>query len=100
MTTLVLSPVQSGASRKEIVIANLNARWRVVDDPLQWILQVRKGRPTAKASGWRDRRFHVQRTALMRSVAELCGPVEPEACRMLAALPATHPSPTKARHDG
>ena len=29
----------------------LNDRWRVTDDPLQWILERRKRNPSAKGSG-------------------------------------------------
>jgi hypothetical protein len=29
--------------RSKCLIAQLNASWRIVDDPLQWILQRRKG---------------------------------------------------------
>jgi hypothetical protein len=39
------------------LVAQLNESWRVVDDPLQWILQRRKGNPRPKNSGWRDRSF-------------------------------------------
>ena len=61
------------------VLVVLNERWRVVDDPIQWILQVRKGRETARASGWRSRNFCVSRTGLRRSIGELCGEVDPVA---------------------
>jgi hypothetical protein len=33
------------------VIAALKSRWRVVDDPLQWILQGRRGRKREGRSG-------------------------------------------------
>jgi hypothetical protein len=33
------------------VIAVINDRWRVIDAPLQWILEVRKGRTSSKATG-------------------------------------------------
>lgn len=74
------------------VIAVLNDRWRVVDDPLQWILEVRKGRSRSRATGWTGRRFHCQRTALIRSIRELCGEVDPAALAVLDALPQRHPS--------
>ena len=35
------------------LVAHLNARWRVVDDPLQWRLQRKKGNPRSKNTGWR-----------------------------------------------
>jgi len=73
------------------VIVTLNGRWRVTNDPLQWILEVRRGRSRAKASGWSGRRFHRQRTALMRSIRELCGEVDPTALAVLEILPERHP---------
>lgn len=75
------------------VIVILNERWRVVDDTLQWILEVRKGERRVKASGWVGRRFHCQRTALMRSIDELCGVVDPAALADLETLPGRHRSP-------
>lgn len=45
---------------------HLNEHWRVVFDPLQWILQKRQGR-------WRDRCFCVTRVALLRCIREYCG---------------------------
>ena len=74
------------------VIVVMNARWRVTDDLRQWIVEVRKGQQRDKASGWAGRRFHLQRTALIRSVQELCAPLEPEALEALRSLPAQHPS--------
>ena len=68
-------------------LAVLNDRWRVVDEGLQWILQVRKGRPTAKSSGWQHRCYHVERPALLRSIRELCGDVDPDALAVLETLP-------------
>ena len=72
------------------LIAHLNGSWRVVDDPLQWILQRRKGKPRKKNSGWRDRCFCRTRGGLLRSVRELCGEVDDEALAHLHALPEFH----------
>jgi hypothetical protein len=44
-----------------------------VDDPLQWILQRRKGNPRKKNSGWQDRSFCTTREVLLRCVREYCG---------------------------
>jgi hypothetical protein len=45
----------------------LNTHWRVIYDPLQWILQhLRGGR-------WRDRSFCVTRRGLLRCIDENCG---------------------------
>jgi hypothetical protein len=53
-------------------IAQLNETWRVVDDPLQWILQRRKGNPRSKNSGWENRSFCRTRDALLRCIREYC----------------------------
>ena len=69
------------------VIAKLNDRWRIVDNPHQWILQVREGRQTSKASGWRGRSYCAQRTALRRCIQEYCGEVDPLAVAIIEGLP-------------
>ena len=69
------------------LVAQLNATWRVMDDPLQWRLQRRKGNPRKKNSGWRDRSFCTTREGLLRCVREYCGDVEPAALAKLTALP-------------
>ena len=73
------------------VIALLNDRWRVIDDPLQWILEVRTGRPTRKATGWQGRAFCTQRSALIRCIGEYCGKVDPAALGIIKRLPKKHP---------
>src|SRR6185312_16167425 len=72
------------------LIALLNEGWRVVDDPLQWILQRRKGNPRKKNSGWRDRSFCTTREGLLRCVRESCGEVDDTALAQLRALPNFH----------
>jgi hypothetical protein len=54
------------------LVAQLNESWRVVDDPLQWILQRKKGSPRRKNSGWRSRSFCRTREALLRCIREYC----------------------------
>ena len=54
------------------LIAQLNASWRVVDDPLQWILQRRKGNSRAKNTGWRARSYCRTKDALLRCIREHC----------------------------
>jgi hypothetical protein len=54
------------------LVAQLNANWRVVDDPLQWILQRRKGNPRKKNTGWRSRSFCRTRGALLCCIREYC----------------------------
>jgi hypothetical protein len=54
------------------LVAQLNANWRVVDDPLQWILQRRKGTPREKSTGWQGRSFCRTREGLLRCIREYC----------------------------
>jgi len=75
---------------KTPVVAILNNRWRVIDDPLQWILQVRRGRKTEKATGWRGRSYCTQRTVLLRCIREYCGEVDADALAIVEALPNRH----------
>jgi hypothetical protein len=75
------------------LVAQLNGAWRVVDDPLQWRLQRRKGNPRNKNTGWQDRSFCTTREGLIRCVREYCGNVEPGALATLAALPEHHGIP-------
>jgi len=77
----------------------------VIDDPLQWILQRKKGNPRNKNSGWRGRSFCRTREALLRCVREYCcSPdkgqlrciqeyrgVDKAALQQLRALPEWHP---------
>ena len=72
------------------LIAQLNTNWRVINDPLQWVLQRRKGNPRKKNSGWQDRSFCTTRDGLLRCVRELCGVVGEEALAELQALPDFH----------
>jgi hypothetical protein len=72
------------------LIAQINQNWRVVDDPLQWILQRRKGNLRKKNSGWRDRSFCTTREVLLRCVREYCGVVDQNALVDLQALPDHH----------
>ena len=69
------------------IVVRLNANWRVRDDgALQWLLELQHGEP-GKAEKWCGRRFHVDRDVLLRSIAELCGPVAPSALAVIIALP-------------
>jgi hypothetical protein len=54
------------------LVTQLNERWSVADDPLQWILQRRKGSPRNKNSGWRGRSFCRTKDALLRCIREHC----------------------------
>ena len=66
------------------LVADLNDRWRVIDDPLQWILQHREGKR------WRDRSFCRSRSGLQRCVREYSGPVDCVALLQIEALPEWH----------
>jgi hypothetical protein len=62
----------------------LNSGWRVANDPLQWLLQRRKG------SKWVNRSYCRTREGLLRCVREYCGIVDVEALRRLDVLPDFH----------
>ena len=72
------------------LLTQLNANWRVVDDPLQWILQRRKGNPRKRNSGWIDRSFCTTREGLVRCIREYCGEVDQNAFAELKSLPEHH----------
>ena len=73
------------------VVAQLNAKWRVVDDPLQWILQRKKGNPRSRNAGWQGRSFCRTRDALLRCVREHCGEIDLDSLAWLQDLPHWHP---------
>jgi hypothetical protein len=82
--------VQRLAHPSKRLIAQVNENWRVVYDPLQWILQRRKGNPRKKNSGWQDRSFCTTRKGLLRCVRESCDEVDDKAVARLHALPEFH----------
>ncbi len=67
----------------------LNDRWRIADDPLQWILQVRKGQ-AGKKSGYRARSFCASRTGLTRCILDNFGDLYPGALTRIDLLPDLH----------
>lgn len=69
---------------------SLNARWRVKYDPLQWILEHRSRRPTARDSGFRGRSFCTTRGNLLECIREHCGEVDPAAMEIIRTLPPRH----------
>src|SRR6516225_7673114 len=79
------------------LITQLNPNWRVVNDPLQWILQRRKGNPRKRNSGWIDRSFCTTREGLLRCVRESCSEVDDEALTQLQKLPDFHPNWEQSR---
>jgi len=62
----------------------LNSGWRVMDDPLQWLLQRQQG------GRWRNRSYCRTREGLLRCVREYCGIIDAEALKRLEALPDFH----------
>ena len=81
---------EAPAHPSNALIAQLNKNWRVVDDPLQWRLQRKKGKARRRNSGWQDRAFCTTRGALLRCVREYCGDVDTTALAKLAALSSDH----------
>ncbi len=68
-------------------LVQLNANWRVADDPPQWALQRRDGKQRARASGWAGRKFIRNRDHLLRRIEELCGTVDPNAVEVIETWP-------------
>jgi hypothetical protein len=85
-----LSDIPRPAHPSDCLVAQLNANWRVVDDPLQWILQRRKGKPRTRNSGWRGRSFCRTKDALLGCIGNHCGEVDAEALSKLKSLPDWH----------
>ena len=89
-TTIAQAADTIPAHHPKSLPADLNSRWRVADDPRQWILQNRKGRRRAKSSGWLSRSFCATRSALLRCIREYCGKVDAESLNLIENLPETH----------
>ena len=63
-------------------VVKLNSHWAVGDDgALQRFLLRRAG------LDWHPRRFHVERDALLSSIRELCGSVDPGAVETIGSWP-------------
>lgn len=70
----------------------LTERWRVrLNDPAQWVLEYRLGRPSQKSTGWRGSSYCTQRRTLLRDIREKCGEVDPAGLRQVETLPARFP---------
>ena len=80
----------ASAHPSDRLVLQLSERWRIVNDPLQWILQRKKGTPSKKNSGWRGRRGCRTRKELLRCIREYCGCVDDEAVKQIEALPEWH----------
>ena len=102
-TDAPVRPATTPPSAKAVfLVTPLNDRWRVIGDPLQWLLQYRAGNisdsgesQTRKA--WQGRRYCRTRDALIRDIGELCGPVDPSALAVIEALPDRHVDRDRSR---
>lgn len=65
MATDTQEPASRPATRSIAVVATLNDRWRIADDPLQWILEKRRS-----GDEWRGRSFCRTKAALLRCICE------------------------------
>ena len=74
---------------ENVEIVRLNDLWRVVDDPLQWIL-ARRGSKNGKFGPWKARSFCTTRKALLRCIREYCGAVDPAAVAFIESWPEQH----------
>ncbi len=68
-------------------LVQLNANWRVADDPPQWTIEQRIGNPSAKDSGWRARKFIRTTDHLLKRIGEMCGDVDPAAIETVQSWP-------------
>ena len=71
-----------------MVVLMLNDRWRITDDPPQWTLEQRVSEPSAKATGWKKRKFIIHRDHLLKRIDEMCGQVDREAIETIRSWPA------------
>jgi hypothetical protein len=67
------------------IVAELNTRWRVIADTLQWILEYR-----ASARRWNGESFCATRKALLRNIRERHIAVSKDAMAKLRNLPEWH----------
>ncbi len=74
---------------ENIELVKLNDQWRVVDDPLQWILS-RRGKKNGSFGPWRPRSFCMTRKALLCYIREYCGEVDPVAVAFVETWPERH----------
>jgi hypothetical protein len=68
----------------------LNRKWRVSFDTMQWILE--RGR---QGDRWRGSAYCVTRQALLRNIRERCGHVDPDALAEIESFPPWHPHRTR-----
>ena len=80
---------------KNVEIVRLNDKWRIVDDPLQWILQRRAGNRTRSDGSedpraWRGSAYCTTRRALLSNIRERAGDVDPAAVAFIETWPERH----------
>ena len=71
------------------VLVQLNDRWRVVDDPLQWILQCRFQCRDGTVQ-WNAKSFPTTRKVLLRAIHERGIEADPEAIAYIETWPEKH----------
>jgi hypothetical protein len=71
-------------------------RWRVVDDPLEWLLQRQQGRLPDGGPRWWDKLYVTSRHGLRLFIEERCGEVDPGALKVISKLSERHPGPRRA----
>ena len=73
----------------------LNERWRVADDPLQWILQyrdreIRHSDERRNRKAWAGKHYCRTSAALKRCIREYAGDVDPVALAVIDTWPDWH----------
>ena len=91
LRSLTKNATEQEAAQRTPLLVELNASWREVDDPLQWMLQRKKGNPRKKNFGWRNRFFCRTREGLVRCVCECGVEIDADGRAKLQALPNYHP---------
>jgi hypothetical protein len=80
------------ADRSKRLTLHVTARIRIISDALQWVVQTRRGRASAKSSGWRSRHFCRSRKGLQLALRRLLGRdgVPADVVGLISALPEWH----------
>jgi hypothetical protein len=91
-TELSTAGQPASADRSEGLLLHVNPEMRIISDDLQWIVQVRKGKASAKSSGWRSRHFCRSRVGLQVALRRMLGRdgVPADVVRLIGALPEWH----------
>ncbi|HUF44489.1 MAG TPA: hypothetical protein VMN43_04030 [Aestuariivirgaceae bacterium] len=86
---LKTAPLNETDDDYPLVVARLNARWRVIDGKcgLQWIVQHRSAGISAH---WRSSAYCRTLDGLMSNIRERCGDVEEAGWRAVERLPERH----------